>query len=192
MTFRLDRISSGELTPRLQKLLNKAFKQVETAVVDLQDTVAAIAAANAAAAAANTAAAAAQGAADDITSSSELASSYVSGATITATDAGSDVTITISAHTRHYPQADGTVTSVAVNGGSLTARAYTTTYWVYYDQPSRAGGVVTYASATSEATAAQVGDRHTVGAVTTPAALGSAKLGGYVRPPGPGGIGELP
>lgn len=148
----------------------------------------AAAAANAAAAAANTAAANAQSAADDVTETQELATSYVSGATITATDVGADVTITISAHTRNYPQPDGSVTSVAVNGGSLTGRNYSTSYFIYYDDPARTGGAVTYQSTTSEATAAQVGDRHTVGSVITPAALGAPSDGRYVRPPGPGAI----
>jgi hypothetical protein len=116
----------------------------------------------------------------------------VTGATITATDAGADVTITISAHTRHYPQPDGSTVDVAVSGGSLTGRAYSTTYYIYYDDPSRAGGAVTYQSTTSEATAAQIGDRHTVGGVTTPAALGAPKTGGYTRPPGPGQVGRHP
>lgn len=168
---------------------------VETAFNALEDTVTAIAAAqaaadaaNAAATAANTAAATAQDTANDITSASELSSSYVSGLTITAADAGSDVTITISAHTRHYPQADGTTTDVAVNGGSLTGLAYSTYFYIYYDDAGRTGGAVTYASTTSEATAAQIGSRHTVGGVQTPAAAGADIGGSTTRPPGSGTI----
>jgi hypothetical protein len=63
---------------------------------------------------------------------------------------------------------------VAVSGGTLTARAYSTDYFIYYDDPTRAGGAVTYQSTTSEATAAQIGDRHTVGEILTPAALAAA------------------
>jgi hypothetical protein len=192
VTFKLNRITSTEMPPRLQKLFNKAFGQIETQINDILDVQAATDAANAAAAAADAAAAAAQTTADDITSSNALANSFVTGATITATDVGSDVTITISAHTRKYPQPDGSTVDVAVSGGSLTARAYSTTYYIYYDDPSRAGGAVTYQSTTSQATAAQIGDRHTVGGVATPAALGAAKTGGYTSPPGPGQIGQLP
>jgi hypothetical protein len=192
VTFKLNRITSSEMPPRLQKLFNKAFGQIETQINDILGVQAATAAANAAAAAADAAAVAAQTTADDITSANALGNSYVTGATITATDAGADVTITISAHTRHYPQPDGTTVDVAVSGGSLTARAYSTTYYIYYDDASRAGGAVAYQSTTSEATAAQIGDRHTVGGVTTPAALGAAKTGGYTRPPGPGQIGDIP
>lgn len=133
----------------------------------------AITAAQAAATAANAAAAASAAA-------TAIQNSWTSGLTITATDAGADVTITISAHTRNY--ANGT--SVAVNGGTLTGRAYSTTYFIYYSQPSRLGGAVTYASTTVESTAAQVGDVHTVGRVLTPAAAGAPVGGIGPKPPG--------
>ena len=168
------------------------WQQVIGGIVDAINAVAAAQAAadaaNAAAAAADTAATNAQTAADEVTSAQELGSSYVSGATITATDVGSDVTITISAHTRHYPQPDGTTVDVAVNGGSVTGRAYATKYWLYYDQASRAGGAVSYLSTTTETTAAQIGDRHVVGSVLTPVALAGPTGGGVVRPPGSGSI----
>lgn len=201
MTFRLNRIASDEFTPRLQKLFNKAFGQIENSLNSLQDAIDAVAAAqaaadaaNTAAAAANTAAATAQTTADDISAGDALAKSYVSGTPpiISAADAGTDVTITIAAHTRHYPQPDGTTVDVSVSGGTLTTRAYSTTYYIYYDQPSRAGGSVSYQSTTSDATAAQIGDRHCVGAVATPAAAGSPTDGAYTRPPGPGAVGQLP
>lgn len=169
-------------------------------IAEIEGNINAIAAAQAAAAAANAAAASAataaanantaatnaQTTADNITDANEISTSYVSGATISATDAGTDATITISAHTRHYPQPDGTTINVSVNGGSLTGRAYSTKYYIYYDQASRAGGAVTYASTTSEP--AQLGDRHVVGSVTTPAAAGAPSSGGTVRPPGTGAI----
>lgn len=145
-------------------------------------------AANAAAAAANTAAIAAADTADAITASNALGTSFVSGCTITATDAGANVTVTISAHTRHYPQPDGSTVDVSVSGGSVTALAYTTSYFIYYDDPARAGGGVTYQATTSSTTAAQLGDRHTVGSVLTPAAAGAPTSGGTVAGPGAGTI----
>lgn len=177
-------------------------EQLETALDSLSDAIAAVAAAQAAAdaandaaadaaaaaAAADTAAANAQDTADNITSANEIATSYVSGATITATDAGADVTIDISAHTRHYPQPDGSTVNKAVNAGQLTGRAYSTRYYIYYDDAARTGGAVTYASTTSEATAAQIGDRHVVGSVLSPAAAGAPTGGGTVRPPGTGTV----
>ena len=170
----------------------------QQAIDGLQSQINAIAAAQAAADAANAAAEAAQTAADnadtaatnaanaaeDAAANSALVNSYVTGATLAGTDAGTNATITISGHTRYY--ADGT--SVAVSGGSVTALSYSTDYYIYYDQPSRAGGSVTYQATTSIATAAQTGDRHTVGKVSTPAALAADTPGYSVEPPGVGNI----
>jgi hypothetical protein len=195
MAFSLPRLPPGVVSPEFQIWWQEVVEAIEGEVGALEAADAAnaaAAAALAAAASATAAAASAQTTADDITTANELASSYVTGATITATDAGADITITISAHTRHYPQPDGSTIDVAVSGGSLTGRAYSTTYYIYYDDASRAGGAVTYQSTTSEATAAQIGDRHTVGGVETPAAAGAPTGGAYTRPPGPGQIGQIP
>ena len=140
--------------------------------------------AQAAAVTADAAATNAQNAADTANATAAITNSYVTGATITATDAGTDVAVTISAHTRYY--ADGT--NVSVSGGSILALAYSTLYYIYYDQPSRAGGSVTYQETTSSATAAQINDRHLVGNVMTPAAAAPPTGGKYVEPPGVGSI----
>lgn len=161
-------------------------KAIETSLSGLAEAIAAVAAAQDAADAANTAAAAANAAADTATSVAQITSSGVSGATLTGTDAGTDATVSISAHTRIY----GDGTSVSVNSGSVTALAYSTLYYVYYDQASRAGGAVTYQATTSQTTAAQTGDRHLVGQVTTPAAAAPDTDGKYVGAPGVGGIYE--
>ena len=158
----------------------QSIGQIEGAINAVAAAQAAADAANAAAATANTAATTANAAATASTAATALQNSWVTGCTITSTDAGTDVTITISAHTRNY--ANGT--SVAVDGGSLTGRAYSTKYYIYYDQASRAGGTVTYASTTTESTAAQTGDRHTVGHTTTPAAAGAPTGGVPPRAPG--------
>lgn len=155
----------------------------------LADIQAAADAANAAAEAANAAATAAQGAADsaqvaadDATLAAALGNSYTSGITIVATDAGADVTVTISAHDRVY--ATTPQTSVPVNSGILTGLIYSTRYYFYYDQPSRAGGAVTYVATINQDDVAQIGDRHSVGTVLTPAAAAPPSDGGGVRPPG--------
>jgi hypothetical protein len=162
-------------------------KQVETSIngiaLALEAAGIALAAADAAQTAADSAdaaAVAAQDAADGVNAASSLANSYVTGLTITATDAGANVTITISAHTRVY----GDGTSVAVTGGSLTGQPYSTLIYVYYDQASRAGGAVTYVATTNLDDVAQLGDRHSVASVTTPAAAAPPNDGGGVRPPG--------
>jgi hypothetical protein len=165
-----------------------AFEALEAAVAAIQAAQDAADAANAAAASAQTAATNAQTAADDTAEAGALANSYVSGATITATDVGAHVTVAISAHTRKYPQPDGSTVDVAVSGGSVTGLIYSTTYFIYYDDPARAGGAVTYAATTSDTTAAQIGDRHVVGQVTTPAALAAPSGGSAIRPPGSNGF----
>ena len=182
---------SGTATGDFQAKWQRVMEEIETAVNAVIDAQNAADAANAAAAAADAAAVAAQSAADnaqtaadDAAAATAIANSYVTGVTITATDAGTDATISISAHTRYY--ADGT--NVSVNLGSVTGLAYSTLYYIYYDQASRAGGAVTYQATTSEATAAQVGDRHTVGSVTTPAAAAPDNTGDFVYPPGVGNI----
>lgn len=166
-------------------------ESIETAFANLEATVTAVAAAqaaanaaNAAAAAADAAAAAAQTAADDVTTESNLVNSYVTGLTLGATDAGASASISISAHNRVY----GDGASVSVNAGNLTGLAYSTAYYVYYDQASRAGGAVTYQATTSQATSAQTGNRHFVGVITTPAAAGGPTSGYGVAPPGIGNV----
>jgi hypothetical protein len=192
---RLDRLSRGEkisgldgmVTIDFQAKYQRTMEAIEDALNSVIAAQNAADAANAAAAAAETAAGNAQTAADNAQNAAEgagaassLATSGVSGLTMTATDAGANATITISAHTRIY----GDGTSVAVSGGSITGLAYTTGYYVYYVQPSRAGGAVTYQATTNLATAAQTGDTHSLGAVTTPAAAGGPIGGNNNLPPG--------
>jgi hypothetical protein len=141
---------------------------------------AAAAAADAAAAAADAAAVAAQNSADQVLAESSLANSFTTGLTITATDAGANVTIAMSAHSRVY----GDGTTVSVNAGNVTGLAYSTSYWVFYDQASRAGGAVTYQASTAIQGNGTAPDRHFIGAVATPAALGPPADGNPVRPPG--------
>lgn len=204
--MRLDRLQrgvpivgrDGVPSQQFQSLWQRTVENIESALAQLQDQIDLITAAQnaadaaqdaadtatAAAAAADAAATTAQGAADTANSTASLANSGVTGITITATDAGSDATINISSHTRVY--ADGT--SVSVTGGSVTGLAYSTLYYIYYDDPARAGGAVTYQATTSEGTAAQVGNRHTVGSATTPAAAAGDTDGIFVRPPGVGAL----
>jgi hypothetical protein len=179
--------ATGLPTAAFQRYWQDSVQQQVNALVAAANTQAAADAANAAAEAAqtaadtaNTAAADASAVAEQVTADNALANSYVTGLTLTATDAGSNVTITISAHTRVY----GDGTSVSVSGGSITGYAYSTVARIYYDQPSRAGGVVSYQATTSAEVAAQTGSRHSVGAVTTPAAAAPPNTGNPVFPPG--------
>ena len=144
---------------------------IQQAIADLGD---ATEAALAAAAAANAAAA---GAADNAAANAReqaLQSSYIDpNSVLTATPD----TITIAAHTRRY--SDGT--SVAVSGGSIAATAPDDVDYIYYDDPTRAGGAVTYQVSTTQPI--QTGNRHVVEAILIPP-TGTAEGGGGPRPPG--------
>lgn len=122
-------------------------------------------------------------------SSSALLNSFVTPAdTLSATlvtpegSTTSTATITISAHTRVY----GDGARVTVNAGTLTGLAVGTVYYVVYDDDvPREGGAVTYQAITNYANAAQTGDRHLVGSITTPATGSTTPSGGnVVWPPG--------
>lgn len=211
MTLRLDRLdanvpivgANGKPSVQFQLLwqrtveaITTAFNQIDANVDQIQQVLgltdalqtavdnanAAASAATAAAAAAATAAGTAQAGNVANSDAQALAGSYVEGLTITAADAGFDAGISISAHSRVY--ADAAQTTVAVNAGGFTGLTYNTTYYIYYDQPSRAGGAVTYQFAADPRDVAQVGDRHSVGRVTTPAIAAAPTTGGGVLPLG--------
>jgi hypothetical protein len=116
----------------------------------------------------------------DLTGIVALVASGTDGCTITASDAGSDATITISAHTRVY--ADGT--TAAVDGGSVTGLPYSTLLFIFYSDPTRAGGAVAYQASTNIAAAAQIGAVHFVGSVETPAMGGGPNNQAGKGPPG--------
>lgn len=164
-------------TNEFLRSLNNSFKVLE----DAQNaTAAALAAAGiaTAAAAAAAAATAAQKAESSIVNS--FVTNFAGASPVSADNAGN---VAIANHDRQY--GDTTLNpTVAVTGGMLaTAAAVGATVRVYYDDPTRAGGAVTYHFTVDPADPpVQGGNRHVVGAVTIPVA-GSVD-GGFVRPPG--------
>lgn len=202
----LDRLQAANMSDRgIQTWAQRVCEQIETAFTDLEAQVASIAAAQAAADAAQADADAAQTTANTANSTANTATTNIAtvkrddaistswtspGAILTAADVGSDCTITIAAHTRKYSDA----TSVSVNGGTITGRAFSTVYYIYYTQTSRAGGAVSYLSTTDPNTAQPnaAAGRHYCGKVTTPADGGASTEGGYTPPGGYGGPGEIP
>jgi hypothetical protein len=114
------------------------------------------------------------------------------GSVITAADVGTDVTITIAGHTRVYPvQGTIDVPDVAITGGTITGKAFSTRYYIYYDDTTLANTAPTFIATTNSATA-QVGaaaGRHFVGYVDTPADGGTSTGGTGGGPPGGGGGG---
>lgn len=206
MTLRLPRLPSSQPSwSKFQVWWQTVCQSIETqeerqdeaagalaaAVAAIQAAQDAADAANAAAVAANTAADAAQDTAVAITEASALGNSFPVGATVGALDAGASATITISPHTRRYPQPDGTNVDVSVSGGSVTSLAYSTAFYVYYDDPTRAGGAVTYLATTSADTAVQTGDRHVVGGATTPAMGAGPTSGDVVKGRGAGDVSSI-
>lgn len=189
---KLDRtitIVSDKLTPTLAfhqwwqtvvKTLEGVLNQLQAAIDSIEDALEAAGIAQEAAEAAQDAADAATAAAVNVGGIVTVVNSGTDINPLSATDAGASATIIVATHNRVY----GDGTSVSVTGASLTGKAYSTQYWVYYDDPSRAGGSVAYVATTIENDAAQVGNRHLVGAVLTPAALGSDTDGRYNKPPG--------
>jgi hypothetical protein len=181
---------------RLKYGLDKMMTDLETAFASVDTAIAALAAAQAAQTTANTAvtnAATAQSTANTVKRDDSISTSWTSpGNILSASDAGSSATISISSHTRKYTDA----TSVSVNSGSLAGLSYSTTYTVYYDQTSRAGGSVTYHATTDPNTglANAAAGRHLCGKITTPASGGGGTSGGVSPPSGGGGYspGEVP
>lgn len=180
---------NGAATQAFQVWWQNLAQAVEThegfqdAIIGLE---AATEAAQAAADTANAAAETAQTAADAVTAESSLVNSYVDGTPpiLSASDAGTDATITIASHTRVY----GDSSTLAITGAALTGLAYSTTYYVYYVDATRADTTPTFLTTTNGTTAAQTGDTHLIGVVTTPAAAAPANTGDYVAPPGLGSL----
>jgi hypothetical protein len=99
------------------------------------------------------------------------------------TQADGTVTVTIANHSRVY--ADPAMTRVAVTGGTLTGLALNSQYYVYYDDPLRRGGVVTYQYTMDNTVSAQVNGRHSLGGIATGGATDTDPIdGGGVSPPG--------
>ena len=116
--------------------------------------------------------------------SQAIESSYTTGLTLTATDAGVDATINVTAHTRIYGNSL-TFDDTAVNAGSVTGLLFDTNYFVYYDDEHLDGGGVTY-QATTIADDAYPSEtkpwRHYVGAIETPLDGGADIGGSAIRP----------
>lgn len=187
VTFRanFDSVMSTKQT-LLNAIAAAAKVLADAAAADAAAADAAAAAAAADAAAADAAAAAAQADADEVIKNDKISASATEpSVVISAADVGSDCTITIAAHTRRY----GDGTTLAVSGGSITGLAFSTTYAVYYDDPTTADTTPTYVATTTlkNAQPNSASGRHYVDQVTTPADGGGSSSGGGYLPPGGGG-----
>lgn len=122
------------------------------------------------------------GAANSAAGKISLLGSYPANYTAPLLSADAAGNVTVANHDRVYY--DSTLNpTVSVTGGVIaTGAGAGTIVRVYYDDASRAGGAVTFATTASAETAAQRGDRHSVGAVTIPG-VGTAN-GNPLQPPG--------
>lgn len=166
----------------IEKNLNAllSLPLIEQAVIDAQtaaDT------AQTAADAATTAADAASTAALASATEASLVNSFPSTVSPPILSVASTGTITIFAHQRVYGDSSINPT-VSVAGGSLvTGGTSGQVLRVYYDDPTRAGGAVTYLwTVDPAAPPVQGNNRHSVGVVTVPGAGSSDGSG--VKPPG--------
>jgi hypothetical protein len=101
---------------------------------------------------------------------------------LTATDAGSNATISIAAHSVQF--GFGTV---SYSSGSITGLSYSTTYYVYADDPDYEGGTVTYVATTNANLVTAGNGRYYVGRIVTPAAAAGPTGGGWGGGGGGGG-----
>jgi len=152
--------------------------EVAQVAADTANTAAATA--QAAATAANTAASTAQGAADSANTVAAIIGGYPSGLTLTASADGATAKIVVSSHTMIYPDK-----TVSVTGDTLSGLAYGTSYDIYYDDPARAGGAVTF-NAVTDGTAFPSPtnpSRIYIGSAMTPATSGDPDVTGVNRAP---------
>lgn len=167
---------TGRPTAKMQLHWQRFAERIERRFDDIESVLAAVQAAQATAAAAVQTANATQAVIS-------LTDSYTD--PVSTLTASSDGTVTVAAHSRVY----GNGTSVSVNSGTVTGQTGGVT--IYYLDPARAGGAVTYRGTASPI--AQTGDTHIVGQVTIPAMGEPATTGagptapGYTAPEGGGG-----
>jgi hypothetical protein len=136
--------------------------------------------------AAQAAADAAQASANTVHTTDKISvSATVPSTILNAFDAGTDATITVAAHTRIY--GDGTTVTVG-SPVNITGLAYSTTYAVYYDDPTTSTTSPSYVATNilSHAQANYASGRHFVGQVSTPASGGGSTSGGNSPPSGGG------
>lgn len=102
---------------------------------------------------------------------------------LTAADVGVNVTITIAAHVRRYP--DGA--EMSITGGTITGLPFSTAHAVYYDDAARENSAPSFFAVTDLETAQAnyAEGRHYLGTLTTPA-NGAGNTTGGAPPPGSG------
>lgn len=101
---------------------------------------------------------------------------------LSAADVGATCTITVAAHNVQF--GFGTV---SYNSGSVTGLGFSTDFYVYADDPTYAGGAVTYLATSNPNVITANSGRYFVGRITTPADGGTATDGYWGGGGGGGG-----
>jgi hypothetical protein len=183
-------IRNGKATQKFQRdyqanveLTEASIDSLSGSVASLQEIVDRLVAAEQAAGEAVTQVAALQTSSDQQAQMTRVRDSYVDLGTLTATNVGGSATVTVADHSRHYlaPIAD-----VAVDGATFTGQPTATTIYIYYDDPTLAGGAVNYVLTINGDQAVATVDipyRHFVGSVDTPATTGAGTVGTTTLPP---------
>jgi hypothetical protein len=84
---------------------------------------------------------------------------------LTATDAGVTATVTIASFSMRVAG----IGDIAVTGGTIATLAFSTLYFIYYDDPNFAGGTVTHNATTIKENGLNNAGRFFVGSILTPA-----------------------
>lgn len=92
---------------------------------------------------------------------------------LTAADVGTTATVSIATHVNVYGFG-----SVSYNSGSVTGLLFSTKYYIYADDPTFAGGSVTYAATLDNYAVVGNTGRYYVGSITTPADGAGGTSGG--------------
>lgn len=205
MAFRLPRLrngtqiadSAGIVTQAFQRWWQSILKSIETqeqlqdsTIVALQTVQSELTAAQADIIAAQSELTTQFAAIQSVTLSNAISASWISPSSVlSASDAGTDATVTIAGFTRLYD--DGA--SVDVTGGSLTGLTYSMEYAVYYDDMTRASTTPTFVATTLTGQARHnfAAGRHYVDTITTPASGDGDTSGGGYTPPGGGDPGDI-
>lgn len=109
---------------------------------------------------------------------------------LTAADVGTTATVTVAAHLRVYPvQGTIDVLDIMIAAGSISGLAFSTTYYVYYDDTTLANTAPGFIATTSlgSASVGAAQGRHFLGKIITPADGAGNTTGTGGLPPGGGG-----
>lgn len=96
---------------------------------------------------------------------------------LTAHDTGTNVTISIASFTMRCPLLSPSDIDITINSGTITALAYSTVYYIFYDDPRYLGGAVTYQFTTTKENALNGEARFFVGSIKTPVQGGPDTIG---------------